>query len=491
MASPLSIPSHISVLLFIISYLMCIVANPGPRTTAQSLHHGNRLRNDSDAIQRASNDYGNIVHEIPSDVLSPSSVKDIINLIKSSNNCPTPPWRVVVVVDMTSLSKNGRRIRISGNSSSGFYADVGGEQLWIDVLRATLEHGLAPVSWTDYLYLSVGGTLSNAGVSGQSFLYGPQISNVLELDVITGKGKFITCSKNRNSELFFAVLGGLGQFGIITRARIILEKAPTRVNQEHLISSNAPNYVEGFLITNENTTNEWRSSFSSPSRQSEIVSLLKKQGLLYSIELVKYYDDHSANTIDKEFRKLLKELNFIPGFIFSRDASLVDFLNRVGNLDSEKGPLDSHPWLHLFVPKSRILDFNAGALATIIPRFNETSGVFLFFPLDRKKWDDRMSAVTPDEDIFYMLALLHSSRPDEYQIIDKLNNEIVRFCEKAGIKAKQYLAYYKSKQDWIKNYGSKWGTIQQRKAKFDPKNILSPGQRIFNSDLSILLPLAI
>ena len=40
----------------------------------------------------------------------------------------------------------------------------------------------------------------------------------------------ITCSRELNSDLFFAVLGGLGQFGIITRARIALEPAPERVN---------------------------------------------------------------------------------------------------------------------------------------------------------------------------------------------------------------------------------------------------------------------
>lgn len=64
--------------------------------------------------------------------------------------------------------------------------DTGGEQLWVDVLEATLEHGLAPRSWTDYLYLTVGGTLSNAAMSGQAFRVGPQVSNAFEMDVITG-----------------------------------------------------------------------------------------------------------------------------------------------------------------------------------------------------------------------------------------------------------------------------------------------------------------
>ncbi|KAI5072077.1 hypothetical protein GOP47_0012183 [Adiantum capillus-veneris] len=44
------------------------------------------------------------------------------------------------------------------------YADVRGGELWIDVLHATLHEGGAPKSWTDYLYLTVNGTLSNAGI---------------------------------------------------------------------------------------------------------------------------------------------------------------------------------------------------------------------------------------------------------------------------------------------------------------------------------------
>ncbi len=90
---------------------------------------------------------------------------------------------------MTSLDKsriNVSGILVSSSPSLGYYADVGAELLWIDVLHATLEHGLTPVSWTDYLYLTVGGTLSQGGISGQAFRFGPQISNVYEMDVITG-----------------------------------------------------------------------------------------------------------------------------------------------------------------------------------------------------------------------------------------------------------------------------------------------------------------
>ncbi|KAL9443787.1 hypothetical protein AB3S75_017046 [Citrus x aurantiifolia] len=48
--------------------------------------------------------------------------------------------------------------------------------------------------------------------------------------IFTGKGEFVTCSPQKDSELFYAVLGGLGQFGIITRARIVLGPAKKRLN---------------------------------------------------------------------------------------------------------------------------------------------------------------------------------------------------------------------------------------------------------------------
>lgn len=47
-----------------------------------------------------------------------------------------------------------------------------------------------------------------------------------------GKGEVVNCSEKQNSDLFYSVLGGLGQFGIITRARISLEPAPKMVQEK-------------------------------------------------------------------------------------------------------------------------------------------------------------------------------------------------------------------------------------------------------------------
>ncbi|CAK9167060.1 unnamed protein product [Ilex paraguariensis] len=545
MAKTCSIPAYF-IVFFIISPLISIVGKLSPWTNPLppeifSLDIANKLRVDLDAIKTASTDFGNLVHVTPAAVLRPSSINDIVDLIKFSHSHSVPFGVAArghghssrgqamadngVVVDMSSLNNNGGcdGIRVSWSPALGFYADVGGEKLWIDVLSDTLEHGLAPVSWTDYLYLSVGGTLSNAGISGQSFRYGPQISNVHEMDIITGEynvdihrfwlvtslshlgdllgtGELVTCSKQWNSELFFAVLGGLGQFGIITRARIVLDKAPNRVkwvrllysdfstftrDQEKLISTTALEYLEGSLIMQQSPPNNWRSSFFSLSDQSRIASLLSQHGIIYCLEVVKYYEHLSIDTVDEELQVLLQGLNFLPGLMFKKDVPFVDFLNRVrsGELKLQsKGLWDvPHPWLNLLVPKSHIMDFNEAVFVNIIHRQNKTTGPILVYPTTGKKWDDRMSAVIPDEDTFYCVGFLRSTGFNDWEVLDDQNKEILQVCEKSGIKMKQYLPHYKTKEGWMNHFGSKWNTFQDRKSQFDPKMILSPGQGIFNS----------
>ena len=60
---------------------------------------------------------------------------------------------------------------------------------WKSVLDATLTQGLTPPVLTNYLGLSVGGTIAVGGIGGSSSRYGMQTDNVLELDVVTGDGQ--------------------------------------------------------------------------------------------------------------------------------------------------------------------------------------------------------------------------------------------------------------------------------------------------------------
>ncbi|XP_058074896.1 cytokinin dehydrogenase 5 [Magnolia sinica] len=480
-----------------------------------------RLSLDPVDIETASLDFGRLNRVKPLAVLNPASVDDIVGLVQSAYGSArgfTVSARghghsingQAQAVDGVVVEMNGLKGSQLSIGAGGSYVDAWGGELWIDVLRFTIEHGLAPRSWTDYLYLTVGGTLSNAGISGQAFNHGPQISNVYELDVITGKGDHVTCSKEQNSELFHSVLGGLGQFGIITRARIALEPAPQRVrwirvlysdfsaftrDQEYLISlqgepaSQRFDYIEGFVIVDEGLINNWRSSFFSPRNPIKISSIGSNGSVLYCLEITKNYDDSTATTVDQEVEALLKKLDFIPVSVFTTDLPYLDFLDRVHKAELKlrsKGLWEvPHPWLNLFVPKSRIADFDAGVFKGILG--NKTSGPILIYPMNKNKWDERSSVVTPDEDIFYLVGLLRSAldsgeEAHSLEHLSRQNNQILSYCKEAGIEVKQYLPHYKSQEEWKQHFGDeKWSRFLKRKVEFDPRRILAPGQGIFRS----------
>lgn len=148
----------------------------------------------------AATDFGNHFHFLPWAVLHPKKVSDIAATMKHVWQMGPASGMTVaarghghslmgqaqapqgLVINMESLAGLEMQVH-KGNSP---YVDAPAGELWINVLHECLKHGLAPKSWTDYLHLTVGGTLSNAGISGQAFRHGPQISNVHQLEVITG-----------------------------------------------------------------------------------------------------------------------------------------------------------------------------------------------------------------------------------------------------------------------------------------------------------------
>ncbi|XP_048567717.1 cytokinin dehydrogenase 2-like [Triticum urartu] len=521
---------------------------PASSLLHQLRHLGVRalIRDDAEATALASADFGNMSDAQPpaAAVLYPSCPEDIATLLRASCTRPSPfPVSARgcghstrgqasaprgVVVDMMSLGchAGGSASRLSV-SVDGRYVDAGGEQLWVDVLRAALAHGLTPRSWTDYLHLTVGGTLSNAGISGQAFRHGPQISNVQELDVITGLGEMVRCSKEKHGDLFDAVLGGLGQFGVITRARIPLTPAPARArwvrlfytgaaaltgDQERLIGvdlgtavSGLMDYVEGSVVlADQGRVGSWRSSFFSDADAARIAALAEEVGgVLYCLEGALYYGGAARGgeaDVDQRLNVLLGELRYARGFAFVQDVSYAGFLDRVrdGELKLRASGLWDvpHPWLNLFLPRSRVLDFAAGVFHGILRRDSTTGamGPVLVYPMNRNRWDADTSAVLPEEEeVFYTVGILRSSVPASTdggrQLLRRLeeqNEEILRFCEETGIPCVQYLPYYADQDGWEKkHFGlAKWARFVDRKRKYDPKAILSRGQRIFTSPLA-------
>jgi len=81
--------------------------------------------------------------------------------------------------------------------------------------EATQEHGLA-VSAGIISHTGVGGLTLGGGFGWISRKYGLSVDNLISVELVTAEGAVVHASSSENSDLFWAVRGGGGNFGIVS-----------------------------------------------------------------------------------------------------------------------------------------------------------------------------------------------------------------------------------------------------------------------------------
>ncbi|MEJ2006526.1 MAG: FAD-binding protein, partial [Cyclobacteriaceae bacterium] len=142
---------------------------------------------------------------------------------------------------------------------------VGGGNVWGEVDHATHAYGLAVpagiISTT-----GVGGLTLGGGVGYLSRKYGLTIDNLLEADMVLADGSCVTVNKDSYEDLFWAIRGGGGNFGIVTsftfQAHPVstvyggptlwpIEKTEEIMEWYHDFIKDAPEDLNGFFATLE------------------------------------------------------------------------------------------------------------------------------------------------------------------------------------------------------------------------------------------------
>ena len=94
-----------------------------------------------------------------------------------------------------------------------------------EVSKAVAEHGLA-IGFGDTATVGIGGITTGGGIGYLVRKHGLTIDNVLAADVVTADGELLRADPETNSDLFWAIRGGGGNFGVVTRFRYRLADLP-------------------------------------------------------------------------------------------------------------------------------------------------------------------------------------------------------------------------------------------------------------------------
>ncbi|MGW6500192.1 FAD-binding oxidoreductase [Nonomuraea angiospora] len=92
---------------------------------------------------------------------------------------------------------------------------IGGGATWGQVAAALAPHGLA-ISSGDTKSVGVGGLTLSGGIGWKVRKYGLALDSLVAAELVTADGEVVRASSEENPELFWAVRGGGGNFGIVT-----------------------------------------------------------------------------------------------------------------------------------------------------------------------------------------------------------------------------------------------------------------------------------
>src|SRR5215469_17720428 len=168
------------------------------------------------------------VDQHPAAVALPGSVEDVVSAVRYArahglrvaaqgtghNAGPLGSLAGTILVKTAAM----RQVSIDPGAQTA-RAEAGA--VWRDVVEAAAKHGLAALAGTSPDVGVVGYTIGG-GISWLGRAYGLAANNVTAIEMVTADGRFVRADACSEPDLFWALRGGGGSFGVVTAIELRL-----------------------------------------------------------------------------------------------------------------------------------------------------------------------------------------------------------------------------------------------------------------------------
>lgn len=443
-------------------------------------------------------DFGNLLHRPPASMFEPRTTEEVRALVRAARSAGHP-----VAARGMGHSAGGqaqapggwvldlRQLRgVVDRCPEGTWVEVMAGTTWDACLRDLIPRGLTLPTVTDWLHLTVGGTVSLGGVGAHSFRNGLQADAVLALEVVLGDGTAVRCSREEAPELFDLARAGLGLFGVITRVRMRCVPAPNRVRVSHhffpdfasmrqAIVSNLDNpNIDGLLAHGLAATKSGlhaRFGDDGAALAPALAGTGNRSRWWFELEVTQTAD---APTLDP-FRgqaphaTLHKEHDYL-GYV-TRIPPIIALAETVGE--------GARPEIVLAVP-------NAAAKQWLPDMLEHEAhedlggGPILVVPLRRDRVRTPMFRL-PDDDVVFLVGLLRNAagRPEYHRERLRARN-LKLYAQAVEQGCYRYpcdsLQMPDSAHGWSQHFGEQWPRMQQARRTFDPGGLFGSAYRVFD-----------
>jgi cytokinin dehydrogenase len=384
-----------------------------------------------------------------------------------------------VVVDTSSMAE------IGAVDEEALTVVCGGGVVWRDLVAHLVPRGLVPPTLTNNLGVTIGGTLSVAGLGVASFRYGAQVDNVLELEVVTGAGDVVVCSRQENRDLFDHVRSGLSQFGIIARAKLKLRRSKPRVRKHYLLYDDLGALMRDVEVAMApghdvvHTIESWCvPCFQGARKIGEGMEL----GVGMQTFAQWFYPLHVTQELEPDEEPADEELLalFSPyRRVHTDEFTQLEFCDRLQPLfqlwDRSGYSEMAHPWMETVLPWDRAQEFIEYVLSNLPPQALGPGGHILLWP-SRGDVSETPLFMHPGGTMVMGWGILPGV-PERFlaQALAQLDlaSEL-----SIGYGGKRYLSGYitfDTVEKWAAHFGDRWPAMVEAKRKYDPDGILNPG----------------